>query len=137
MATMKIDGGCHCGRITYEAEIDPERTGICHCEDCKTFSASAFRGFALAVPGTFKLTGEEPHRYLKTAASGHVNAMLLCSNCGTHVCSTGSEPDSQFFGVKWGTARQRDQIKPVVNGFCRSAQDWVWDIGSLPRLDAG
>jgi len=21
---MKIDGGCHCGKITYEAEIDPE-----------------------------------------------------------------------------------------------------------------
>jgi hypothetical protein len=21
---MKIDGGCHCGRITYEAEVGPE-----------------------------------------------------------------------------------------------------------------
>ena len=23
---MKIDGGCHCGYITYEAEIDPDKT---------------------------------------------------------------------------------------------------------------
>jgi hypothetical protein len=22
---MKIDGRCHCARITYEAEIDPEK----------------------------------------------------------------------------------------------------------------
>jgi hypothetical protein len=22
---MKIDGACHCGKITYEAEVDPER----------------------------------------------------------------------------------------------------------------
>ena len=30
---MKIDGGCHCGYITYEAEAEPERTTICHCTD--------------------------------------------------------------------------------------------------------
>jgi hypothetical protein len=22
---MKVDGGCHCGQITFEAEVDPER----------------------------------------------------------------------------------------------------------------
>jgi hypothetical protein len=27
---MKIYGGCHCGLITYEAEIDPATVGICH-----------------------------------------------------------------------------------------------------------
>jgi hypothetical protein len=35
---MKIDGGCHCGYITYEAEADPEKTTICHCTDCRHLS---------------------------------------------------------------------------------------------------
>jgi hypothetical protein len=26
---MKIDGRCHCGYITYEAEIDPEKVMVC------------------------------------------------------------------------------------------------------------
>jgi hypothetical protein len=39
---MKIDGRCHCGYITYEAEIDPEKVMICHCADCQTLSGSAF-----------------------------------------------------------------------------------------------
>jgi hypothetical protein len=35
---MKVDGGCHCGYITYEAEADPEKTTICHCTDCQQLS---------------------------------------------------------------------------------------------------
>ena len=42
-ARMKIDGACHCGRISYEAEIDPADVTICHCTDCQTLSGSAFR----------------------------------------------------------------------------------------------
>jgi hypothetical protein len=40
---MKIDGRCHCGYITYEAEIELEKALICHCTDCQTLSGSAFR----------------------------------------------------------------------------------------------
>jgi hypothetical protein len=39
---MKIDGRCHCGYITYEAEIEPEKVMICHCADCQTLSAPHF-----------------------------------------------------------------------------------------------
>src|SRR5262245_4627881 len=38
---MKVDGRCHCGYITYEAEIDPEKVMICHCTDCQTLTGSA------------------------------------------------------------------------------------------------
>ena len=48
---MKIDGGCHCGYITYAAEIDPEKVGICHCTDCQTLSGTAFRVSAPAAKG--------------------------------------------------------------------------------------
>jgi hypothetical protein len=27
---MKIDGHCHCGEITFEAEFDPTALTICH-----------------------------------------------------------------------------------------------------------
>jgi len=28
---MKIDGRCHCGLVTFEADIDPEQVSVCHC----------------------------------------------------------------------------------------------------------
>ena len=40
---MKIDGGCHCGYLTYEAEIDETKISICHCTDCQALSGTAFR----------------------------------------------------------------------------------------------
>ena len=40
---MKIDGRCHCGCISYEAEIDPDTIAICNCTDCQSLSGSAFR----------------------------------------------------------------------------------------------
>ncbi|MCS3977997.1 hypothetical protein M2191_002680 [Bradyrhizobium japonicum] len=32
---MQIDGQCHCGQITFEAEIDLEAVSVCHCRDCR------------------------------------------------------------------------------------------------------
>jgi hypothetical protein len=32
---MKIDGRCHCGCVSYEAEIGPEKVMICHCTGCQ------------------------------------------------------------------------------------------------------
>ena len=46
---MKIQGGCHCGYITYEAEIDPEKVSICHCTDRQSGSGSAYRTYGLRV----------------------------------------------------------------------------------------
>jgi hypothetical protein len=47
---MKIDGACHCGYITIEAEADPDKTTICHCTDCQAGTGSAFR-VSIPVPG--------------------------------------------------------------------------------------
>ena len=70
---MKIDGGCHCGYITYVAEIDPDKVGICHCTDCQTLSGSAFRTSVAAARDAFSLRTGQPKIYVKTAASGAKN----------------------------------------------------------------
>ena len=75
---MKIDGGCHCGNITYTAEVDPDKVGICHCTDCQTLSGSAFRTSVRATKEAFHLHGE-PKIYVKTAESGAKRAQAFLS----------------------------------------------------------
>jgi hypothetical protein len=67
---MKIDGGCHCGYVTFEAEADPETTTVCHCTDCQTMSGAAFRAVIITRPGTFVLLSGKPTEYRKPPTAG-------------------------------------------------------------------
>jgi hypothetical protein len=76
---MKIDGGCHCGYITNEAEADPANAMICHCTDCQTLSGSAFRTVLLTQQDSFKLRSGECKSTLKeakAAPNGHKRSVL-------------------------------------------------------------
>ena len=130
---MKIDGGCHCGKITYTAEVDPEKVGICHCTDCQTLSGTAFRVSVAATKENFHLKGE-PKIYIKTAESGAKRAQGFCPECGTPIYATAAE-NPQVFNIRLGTARQRDVLRPKAQGWYRSAREWVNDLQSIPRFE--
>ena len=66
---MYVEGGCHCGAISFTAEVDPSRVMVCHCTDCQILSGSPFRAVVPAPIETFTLKGE-PRSYIKTAESG-------------------------------------------------------------------
>jgi len=38
---MKIEGGCYCGKIRYEAVGEPMLRAQCHCRPCAYFSGGA------------------------------------------------------------------------------------------------
>ena len=52
---VKIDGRCHCGYVTFEAEADPETTTLCNCTDCQAMSGAPLRAVIITRPGTFVL----------------------------------------------------------------------------------
>jgi len=130
---MKISGGCFCGYITYEATVDPDRIGICHCTDCQTFSGSAFRTGALASKDNFRLLTGKPKIYVKTAQSGARRAQAFCPECGTNLYSSAAE-DPQVFSIRTATARQRDQLVPTAQIWCRSAQAWAMDLDQMKKF---
>ncbi len=58
---MHIDGGCHCGRVTYEAQIDPAEISLCHCTDCQELTGTGYRVSAIISKADFRLTGGGAH----------------------------------------------------------------------------
>ena len=127
---MHITGGCHCGNITYEAEIDPEMVSICHCSDCQKLSGSAFRVVAFAKAEDFHLHGT-PTIYIKTAESGNQRAQAFCPQCGSALYA--SAPDnSPNYGIRLGTCDQRAELVPKRQVWHQSALPWL-----SSKLDMG
>jgi hypothetical protein len=128
---MRIDGGCHCGLISYEAQIEPEKVGVCHCTDCQALSGSAFTVFVPVPKAAFRLRGE-PKIYVKTAASGNRRAQAFCPQCGSRIYAS-AEKDPQVFNLRVGTVRQRSALAPKTQLWCRSALPWVMNLGMVAQ----
>ena len=132
---MKIDGRCHCGYITYEAEIDPDKTLICHCTDCQTFSGSAFRTVVRTPAGAFKLLSGKPKIYVKQADSGNKFAQAFCAECGTPVYGAHPVDNPTFYGLRVGSLRQRNMLRPKLQIWCRSAQPWLEELDAVAKVE--
>lgn len=127
---MKVHGACHCGAITYEAEIDPRRAAICHCTDCQTLSGSPYRAIVPARKEGFLLRGE-PRIYVKIAESGRRRAQAFCGTCGASIYSADAEQPS-VFNVRLGSLRERDQLPALSQIWRTSAREWAQDVSQLP-----
>jgi len=133
--TMKITGQCHCGQITYEAVVDPETVEICHCTDCQSLSGSAFRTVVPAPDESFKLLSGKPKLYVKIGESGAKRVQAFCHECGTSIYSTALGDGPKFYGIRVGTAHQRDQLPPRKQYWVRSALHWVDEVALIPKVE--
>ena len=132
---MQVDGSCHRGSIAYRAEIDPERVIVCHCTDCQILSGSAFRVVAFTREDAFTLTRGTPKTYVKIAESGRPREQGFCGHCGSALYATAPGEGPKVYGLRVGTLRQRDQLKPGRQVWGRSAQGWLGELSRLPGVD--
>jgi hypothetical protein len=134
-SVMKVDGRCHCGYVSFEAEADPETTTICNCTDCQSMSGAPLRAVVMTRPGTFVLLSGEPTEYLKTADSGTVRPQGFCSRCGTAIYSTSVGDDPKVYNVRVGALRQRNELVPRRQLFVCSQQSWINNLTSIQKFD--
>lgn len=82
-AMKKYTGGCHCGAVEYEVEMDLEDTLVCDCSHC------GMKGFIMRfVPKeSFKLLKGEDNLTSYKFAKGAINH-LFCKTCGVESFST-------------------------------------------------
>jgi len=133
---MKVTGGCHCGYIAYEAEVDPATVRVCHCTDCQKLTGTAFRTNIASQPGTFRLTSGAPKVYIKAAKSGNKRTHGFCPECGTSMNAASTDPNPSSFGLRVGSIDQRTQFRPPARQiWCRSALPWSMDLRAVKKSD--
>jgi hypothetical protein len=127
---MQIDGACHCGLISFNAEIDPSRVMVCHCTDCQVLSGAPFRAIVAAPIEAFSLRGE-PKSYIKVAQSGNRRAQMFCPECATPLFATAPENPTTVI-IRLGCVEQRAQLAPAAQIWQHSAMPWLATLGSVP-----
>lgn len=134
---MRIEGACYCGAITFEADVDPEQTSVCHCGDCQTFSGSPFRASVPAAPEKFRILSGDPEGYVKTAESGAKRVQAFCRDCGSPLYATAFESPGAAFNIRVGAIKQRDAFVPRRQIWTSSRQRWIEDVAALPAFEKG
>lgn len=127
---MQIDGSCHCGRVSFTAQIDATRVMVCHCSDCQVLSGAPFRAVAVAPYDTLVLRGQTKS-YVKVAESGNKRAQVFCPECATPLFATAAENPSAVV-IRLGCVRQRAQLAPAAQIWKGSAMPWLDDLHNVP-----
>lgn len=127
---MHIDGACHCGAVSFTAEVDPGRVMVCHCTDCQVLSGAPFRAVVAAPFETLAVQGQT-RSYVKVAQSGNPRAQVFCPECGTPLWATAPENPTSVI-IRLGCVKQRAQFQPAVQIWQHSALPWVSKLSSIP-----
>jgi hypothetical protein len=86
MTARTYRGSCHCGAISYEANIDlAQGTGKCNCSFCK--KARAWKSFVR--PDAFRLLSG-PDQSMTYHKHPQAPVKHFCPTCGVHTHETGS-----------------------------------------------
>jgi hypothetical protein len=81
---MRVEGGCYCGAVRYQAEGEPLFKGQCHCRECQYISGGN-PNVVLGLPAAgFKYTKAAPRGFTRSDLPNPVTREF-CEKCGTHI----------------------------------------------------
>lgn len=128
---MHVTGACHCGAVTFSADVDASKVLVCHCTDCQVMASSAFRVGALVRRETFSIQGRVKE-YSKVGTTGTRRSQVFCPECATGIYSYAPEVETPYISLRLGGVHQRAQLPPVHQIWRQSALPWVEHLYDIP-----
>ena len=122
---MKRTAQCCCGEVVVETTGEPKQHGMCHCNNCKQRTGSAFGLSAYFLEENVVLLSGQPSCYQFTNPNdGADQKRYFCSKCGTTVYwSVSSLPE--LVGVAGGCFTESPLEKPSYSASHGSKYAWL------------
>ncbi len=132
--TPKTDlrqGGCLCGAVRYEINIDRHRTGNCHCRDCQKNSGGAFMPFTSVDRGQFRWLSE-PHGEGRASEAA---IRRFCEKCGTPMTWEGRDYPNRI-SVSTGTLDDVSGVEISYEIYTRSRWPGIQPVPGVRQYEA-
>ncbi|MBL4907493.1 MAG: GFA family protein [Sneathiella sp.] len=127
-----ISGECLCSEVMYEIENTFSRFFLCHCEQCRRISGSAFAANLFGDPAQFKwLDGEEKVRTFKLLNRDITKA--FCKNCGSGVPFFNTHQTAVI--VPAGSLNAEPHFSAQDKIFMNEQTDWCRAIDTAALFD--
>jgi hypothetical protein len=118
----KHTGGCHCGAVRFEAEVDLTTGGMCNCTVCTKIAQVG----AILKPSAFRLLkGEEA---LSTYEwGGRTGSRKFCKHCGVHCFGYGHLDvlGGDYVSVNLNTIDDFDLSRITINYVDGRHNNWM------------
>jgi len=124
-----LTGGCHCGKIRYEAHGVPSSETNCHCSVCRRTSGAPFVAWFTLRRPEFRIVEGTPARY----ASSAKGERTFCPDCGTQLTFEHVEyPDE--IDVTTCSLDVPERVPPKDHTRTSSRLSWVRLCDGLPQF---
>ena len=132
---MKVQGRCHCGAITYEAEVERGTVNVCHCLDCQMLTGSVFRANIQAPADRFRILTGKPRQYTKVADSGARRVHAFCETCGTPIYAC-APSNPQSYSLRLGALSHKEELgRPVRQIWTKRRLSWIPKLAGVPEIE--
>ena len=113
-------GGCLCGAVRFEINMDGHRTGNCHCRDCQKNSGSAFMPFTNVDAGHFRWIASPDGAF----SASEKAVRRFCTKCGTPLTWEGVD-DADTMSVSTGALDDPSGVEISYEIYTRSRWDSI------------
>ncbi len=127
---MKLGGGCHCGAVRYQMELEGARHALCHCTDCRRASGAPAVGWAMVPRGQVEISGE-PAAYASSANARR----LFCDRCGTSLFYLNEAVLPGMIDVQSGTLDDPNALSLEAHIQTAERLDWMKHLDALPAFE--
>ena len=127
--SKQMKGGCACGRIRYEAEVEKDDAYLCHCRMCQRATGSVSIAFTNLKKAAIAWA-REPDWY----QSSPIAQRPYCRECGTSLGF--SHPDHDKMDLTVASFDDPSRFRPTSHFGAESMHRAWLDTDGLPEMRA-
>ncbi|KAF8060827.1 Mss4-like protein [Lyophyllum atratum] len=127
-------GSCLCHSVEYTITGEPFTFYVCHCQNCRKSSGSAFLANAFFKPEQVVVTRGSEHvkAYRDTnTASGNALLRSFCPSCGASLFLENNKKEFKIVNV--GTVDEDVDWVPRGERYAECRKSWVQGIKTNPK----
>ena len=120
---LPITGGCVCGAVRYQSDVEPVLMVRCHCRDCQRTTGGPYVPAVVFPMVAFRFTEGAVQHFATPSDKGGHNLRGFCLRCGSRI-SGAEDPQRGIIGVLASSLDDPTLFVPKFDMYVEDAQPW-------------